>query len=153
MKFFAFLMACFFVLILSEVCADILDDVRKNYGKMALNEELCKSAISEFERTKNNSATHLGYLGGLQTIMANHVFSPVSKLNTFNKGKKNKEQAIKEEPDNAELRFIRLSVQKNAPWFLGYQSNIKEDTEFIHKNRDRIKSDMLKNSIEKLLEY
>lgn len=48
----------------------------------------------------------MAYLGGLQTIWANHVFSPISKLNTFKEGKKNIEQAIKKEPENVELRFI-----------------------------------------------
>ncbi|MBB5440428.1 hypothetical protein HDC92_004129 [Pedobacter sp. AK017] len=107
--------------------------------------------IAELEKTKNNSATHLAYLGGLQTIWTNHVFSPISKLNTFKEGKKNIEQAIKNEPNNAELRFIRLSVQKNAPSFLGYKSSIDEDTEFIKKNKNQISSDILHKNIETLL--
>lgn len=129
----------------------ILDEVRTNYNKLAADKALCKKMILALEETKDNSATHLGYLGGLQTIWANHVFSPISKLNTFNKGKKNLEQAIKKEPKNVELRFIRLSVQKNAPSFLGYYSNIKEDMQFIKNNRSGIKSEILNKHIEPLL--
>lgn len=129
----------------------ILDKVRTNYNKLAADKALCKKMILALEETKDNSATHLGYLGGLQTIWANHVFSPISKLNTFNKGKKNLEQAIKKEPKNVELRFIRLSVQKNAPSFLGYYSNIKEDMQFIKNNRSGIKSEILNKHIEPLL--
>src|SRR5690606_30883120 len=103
------------------------------------------------EKRKNNSATHLAYLGALQAILAKHVFNPISKLNTFKEGKKNIEQAIKIEPDNAELRFIRLSIQKNAPSFLGYRSRINEDIEFIKKNRNLISSDILIENIETLL--
>ena len=124
----------------------ILDKVRTNYNKLAADKALCKKMILALEETKDNSATHLGYLGGLQTIWANHVFSPMSKLNTFNKGKKNIEQAIKKEPNNVELRFIRLSVQKNAPSFLGYHSNIKEDIGFIKNNRGEIKSEILNST-------
>lgn len=129
----------------------ILDEVRANYNRFLSDKELCGKMILELEETKNHSATHLGYLGGLQTIWANHVFSPVNKLNTFNKGKKNIEQAIKKEPNNVELRFIRLSVQKNAPSFLGYQSNIKEDIDFIKNDRSEIKSPVLNRHIEPLL--
>ena len=93
----------------------------------------------------------MAYLGALQTIWANHTLNPLSKLSTFKKGKKNIEAAIKKEPNNAESRFIRLSVQKNAPKFLGYQSNIKEDVEFIKNNRSQIKSNILNQYIEPLL--
>ena len=128
-----------------------LDVVRANYNKLVSNKELCEKIIAELTETKDNSAPHMAYLGGVQTIWANHVFSPISKLNTFKEGKKNIEQAIKKEPDNVELRFIRLSVQKNAPSFLGYKSNINEDTEFIKKNRNQISSDILLKNIGTLL--
>lgn len=128
-----------------------LDVVRANYNKLVSDKELCEKIIAELTETKDNSATHMAYLGGVQTIWANHVFSPISKLNTFKEGKKNIEQAIKKEPDNVELRFIRLSVQKNAPSFLGYKSNINEDTEFIKKNRNQISSDILLKNIGTLL--
>lgn len=129
----------------------ILDEVRTNYNKLAADKALCKKMILALEETKDNSATHLAYLGGLQTIWANHTLNPLDKLSTFKKGKKNIEAAIKKEPNNAELRFIRLSVQKNAPKFLGYQSNIKEDVEFIKNNRSQIKSNILNQYIESLL--
>lgn len=128
-----------------------LDVVRANYNKLVSDKELCEKMIADLDKAKNNSATHLAYLGALQTIWANHVFSPISKLGTFKEGKKNIEQAIKKEPDNVELRFIRLSVQKNAPSFLGYKSNINEDTEFIKENRHQIGSEILKKNIEMLL--
>jgi len=95
----------------------------------------------------------LAYLGGLQTIWANHVFSPISKLNTFKEGTKNIESAIKKEPNNVELRFIRLSIQKNISAFLGYKSNIKEDTQFIKDNRQQITSMDVQKNIGELLKY
>ena len=128
-----------------------LNEVRAVYKKVLSDKALCEKMINELSETKNNSATYLGYLGGFQTIWANHVFSPISKLNTFKEGKKNIEKAIKKEPENVELRFIRLSVQKNAPSFLGYKSNVKEDTDFIKKNRNQIKSAVLEKNIEMLL--
>lgn len=149
MKIFTLIIPALFFLTSFQV--SILDKVRANYDTFLSDKALCQKTISELEKAKDNSVTHLGYLGGLQTIRANHVFSPISKLNTFNKGKNNIEQAIKKDPNNAELRFIRLSVQKNAPFFLGYKSNIREDTELIKKNRSQIKSDILKNNIEALL--
>lgn len=66
----------------------ILDEVRTNYNKLAADKALCKKMILALEETKDNSATQLAYLGGLQTIWANHTLNPLSKLSTFKKGKK-----------------------------------------------------------------
>lgn len=149
MKFIGLIITALF----SMTSADTtnLDVVRANYDKVVSDKKMCIEMIAELEKRKNNSATHLAYLGALQAILAKHVFNPISKLNTFKEGKKNIEQAIKIEPDNAELRFIRLSIQKNAPSFLGYRSSINEDTEFIKKNRNQISSDILLKNIERLL--
>lgn len=146
-KFFLIL----FALILSGFDADLLNDVRANYSKYASDKELCRKMMAELSQTKNSSSTHLAYFGSLKTIWASHVFSPISKFNTFREGKQNIEQAIYQEPENVELRFIRLSVQKNSPSFLGYNSNIREDTEFIRKNMHRINSILLTSNIIQLL--
>jgi len=149
MKFLSFLL--FAILLLTIANTTNLDVIRANYKNAVLDKKMCKKMIAELEKTKDISATHLGYLGGLQAILAHHVFSPISKLNTFKEGKQNIEQAIKNEPNNTELRFIRLSVQKNTPSFLGYKSNINEDTEFIKKNSNQISSDILHKNIKTLL--
>jgi hypothetical protein len=149
MKYISLLLSATFLL--TGPTTTNLDVIRANYSKVVSDKKMCMEIITELEKTKNNSATHLAYLGGLQTIWANHVFNPISKLNTFKEGKKNIEQAIKNEPDNAELRYIRLSVQKNTPSFLGYKSDIKNDTKFIKKNRQQISSDILHKNIDTLL--
>ena len=149
MKFSAFLISALFFL--TSFNTSVLDVLRANYSKLVSDKELCERMIDELTKTQTNSVTHLAYLGALQTIWANHIFSPISKLNTFKEGKKNIEQAIKKEPENAELRFIRLSIQKNTPSFLGYKSNVNEDTEFIKKNIDQIGSSILRKNIETLL--
>lgn len=149
MKLLGLLMSTIFLS--TSATTTSLDVVRASYNKMVSDKKMCKQMIAELEKIKNNSATHLAYLGGLQAVLANHVFNPISKLNTFNEGKKNIEQAIKNEPNNVELRFIRLSVQRNAPSFLGYKSSINEDTEFIKKNTNQINSDILHENIETLL--
>lgn len=149
MKFIGLLISAIFLL--TSAHTTNLDVIRANYHQVLSDKQLCKKMIAELEKTKNNSATNLAYLGGLQTIWANHTFNPISKLDIFKKGKKNIEQAINKEPNNAEIRFIRLSVQKNAPSFLGYKSNIKSDTEFINKNRQQINSVILRKNIDMLL--
>lgn len=128
-----------------------LNEVRTSYSKAVLDKKLCKKMIEELELSKEKSVIALAYLGAYQTIWANHVFNPLSKLATFKKGKNNIESAISKEPENVEIRYIRFSVQKNAPSFLGYNNNLKEDKDFLVKNKKNINSDFVQKNIETLL--
>lgn len=141
-----------FSLLQSSAEVDLLNDVRADYKSLAAKKELCEEYIERLNNNKDLSATHMGYLGGLKTIWANHVFNPVTKLKTFNQGKAHIEKAINWEPDNAELRFVRLSVQSNAPRFLGYHENIVDDTEFLILHRNKIKSTVVQEYINSLLQ-
>lgn len=71
------------------------------------------------------------YLGVAIAAKANMESSPVLKLNKFNEGKALVEQALEDDPTNAEIRLLRLSIQTEAPSFLSYNSNIEGDKRFI----------------------
>lgn len=127
-----------------------LPQLRKNYTKVVSDKNLCDRMIQTLEK-QNNSATQVAYLGALQTIWAKHTPNPVSKLSTFRRGKNNLEKAVKTEPNNIEIRFLRHSVQKNIPKFLGYSEHIGEDRIFLQKNKHRVSDPDLKNLIEETL--
>lgn len=127
-----------------------LSYLRDNYEKAVSDKKLCETIIKDLENN-TQSNVHLAYLGAFQTIWANHVFNPFSKLETFNKGKANIELAVKREGNSAEIRFIRLSVQANCPGFLGYSGNIQQDKLFLKKHLGEVSPDQLKKMIENLL--
>lgn len=147
-KVIGFLTFC--LLVQFNVFAIELDYVRANYDKAVTDKKLCGQMIEDLKDAEQ-TPLFLAYLGALQTIWANHIFSPISKLNTFNQGKKNIEKAVSADKDNAEIRFIRLSVQKNAPSFLGYNSMIKTDEAFLKSHRTKITSELMQSKIDILL--
>jgi len=53
------------------------------------------------------------------------------KLDTFKEGRDLLENSIKSDPQNLEFRFLRLATQENAPGFLNYDNNKKEDASII----------------------
>lgn len=61
---------------------------------------------------------------GLMKVMS-------KKLKTFKTGKLKFEMALKKDSNNAELRFLRLIIQENAPKMLGYNHELKNDKHFI----------------------
>ncbi len=52
------------------------------------------------------------------------------------------EMAIRENPDNAEFRFLRLMVQEHAPGALGYKNDIQNDSEYIRKSYKSLPDDV-----------
>lgn len=138
-------------LIFNDLYAQELEFIRKQYPKAITDRESCREMIALLDNEKQINVVALAYLGAFETIWANHVFNPISKLNTFNKGKNKIEKAVKKEPDNFEIRFIRLSIQQNAPSFLGYGSNIIEDKAFIKTNIHLIDAADLKKNVQALL--
>ena len=123
--------------------AQDVEKYRKNYALAVENKLVCEAMISELEKYED-LPLYKAYLGAFETIWANHLFNPISKLKTFKKGKANLEAAIKADPANIEIVFLRYSVQSNAPKFLGYHKNTQEDKNFILKNKNSVKESSLK---------
>lgn len=123
-----------------------LENIRINYQKAVLDKKLCRTMI-ETLGSGPQSTLHLSYLGAFQSIWAKHTINPIAKLKTFKRGKKNIENAVIREPNNVEIRFVRLSVQLNSPSFLGYKTDIEEDRKFIQTNKKEITSAILKKMI------
>jgi hypothetical protein len=80
------------------------------------------------------------YLAAAEMASAKYMFSPIKKIEAFNSGKVKLEEAILMESTSLELRYIRISIQKNIPSILNYHKNINEDKLFILKNLKGIKS-------------
>lgn len=135
----------------STVNAMDLEYLRKSYSKAASDKVLCKSVMEKLSN-EIESDVHKAYLGGLMTIWANHVSGAIAKLNSFNLGKEIIEKAVKSNPDNVEIRFIRFSVQKNCPSFLGYNKNMAADKKFLKENQHAITSEQLKKMVKSLIE-
>lgn len=79
----------------------------------------------------NPNTSIKGYIAVSHMIEAKHLFNPSSKLSAFNNGKTQLENMIKSDPENLELRFLRIGVQTNTPSFLGYSSQIQTDKKII----------------------
>ena len=75
-----------------------------------------------------------GYVGVMETMLAEEFFWPIQKLNYFNRGKKKIEQAIYNDQEARDLRELRLRVQLNAPIFLSYNDSIERDLNFFISN-------------------
>ena len=109
-----------------------LSHVRSLFGKSYNSEASANELFMALKDVSDHGHPLLtGYKGMSEIMLCPHVWSPVAKLGHFNKGKKLLELAIVNDPQNAELRFLRFSVQTNVPAILRYNRNISEDKKVL----------------------
>jgi hypothetical protein len=104
-------------------------DIRNDFHNNMFNED----ELTILTKNKNypiNNLT-LAYKGISQTMLADYMFLPTTKLSYFNLGKADLEKAIKKEPKNIEFRYLRLLIQLNAPFFLNYNDQIDNDIDLL----------------------
>lgn len=110
----------------------IIYEVRELYQKAAMDENACRQLIELLKPYHGlNNPLLLGYKGGANMMMAQHVLNPFTKLSYFKKGKDMLHRAIEQDAKNVELRFLRFAAQTKAPAFLGYRHKITEDKTFL----------------------
>lgn len=96
-------------------------------------------------------AENKAYKGVATAMYADLVESVSDKLSYFNSGKDLLEQAVAADWYNAEIRFLRFSVQAEVPFFLGYSDKKEEDAgivlDALYKARIDYKSEFWKKAI------
>ena len=111
-----------------------LSRVRSLFEQANMQKSSCIKLINLLEPYNEiNFPILMGYKACATIMMARHVSNPFSKLSYFGKGKKMLEAVIAVNDKVVELRFLRYSIQTNAPSFLGYNKHIAEDKMFLKK--------------------
>lgn len=116
-----------------------IENVRDMYVKSVDDEGTAEKLYRLLQNTTD--PTLKGYKGAVKTILAKHYYNPFSKWAYFQEGAKELDVAINEHPTDPELRFLRFSIQTNAPAFLGYTGNIYNDKDVIISNLAELKFD------------
>jgi hypothetical protein len=101
--------------------------------------EIVENALGELDKEKSTTTVD-AYKGGLTMKKSDYLKSAAKKIETFKVGHKLLESAIKKEPNNAEYRFIRLSIQEHAPKILKYNKNMEEDKVLVLKGYAKMSS-------------
>lgn len=144
------MMFCQLFLIINFVSANELEvtNLRNLYYQAAENEAASKKLSNLLEKVNTKSSPiFVCYKGAADMMEAKYAFNPISKLSKFKKGKNLIEAAIKLDPNDMEMRFLRFSIQTNLPGFLGYDNSIKNDKEVLISKIATVKDENLKGRI------
>ena len=140
------LLLLFFLLANSD-----LSSLRNLYKEASKDKAKANKLLVIADKNSSNNSVFYGYKGAAKIIMAKYAFNPYTKWNLFNEGKDILESAIASDVNNIELRYLRLTIQMNAPNFLGYKSNIDSDKKFLKENINGLNDKELQSIIKNYL--
>ena len=128
----------FVFLVLFSCINLVLFSQRSNYYEV-LNKGNKQQLLNTIDNLPNTGSLNLkkAYTGALYCKLASFHVNVADKVRDFKKGAELLEKAIAIEPMNTELRFLRLTIQENAPPILRYNSNISNDCMWIKSTLDK----------------
>lgn len=144
-KFFLFVFLMTSVFSFSQNLSEFRALMQKGESSETVAKSLLEKSKAEYDKTKLPIYEALAAVGHF--FMAKNGGNPISKYSHFNKGKKLLSEAIKKEPKNLEIRFMRYICQEKTPGFLGYKDNLEEDKKFILSEYKNTKDENLKTYI------
>lgn len=109
-------------------------EIRKKYFEAIGNERKIEKLLKQLQEIHNPSALLLAYCAACESMMAQFSWNPYVKLAQVTKSFDFFGQAIQKEPTNAEIRFLRFSVQHNVPDFLRKNREFEEDKIVLVEN-------------------
>ncbi|WP_316636030.1 hypothetical protein [uncultured Flavobacterium sp.] len=109
-----------------------LATIRKMYPNVTKSDSNAKEFSAKMaDISDNDDKILVAYKAASILLDSNYQKKLTNKIARFKEGAKLLESTIKSEPNNIEIRMIRLSIQENVPRITGYKKNIKEDQKYI----------------------
>ncbi|CAA9195663.1 hypothetical protein ACHRVW_01945 [Flavobacterium collinsii] len=109
-----------------------LTSIRKMYSDVTKSESNAKEFSQKLAAVSNNDDKILvAYKAASILLDSKYEDRLKNKMARFKEGAKLLEATIKNDPNNIEIRMIRLSIQENVPGITGYKKNIKEDKKYL----------------------
>jgi len=100
--------------------------LRRHYQQAAADKTAGEQFYQLMASYDQRDPVVLGYKGAAEAIKARDA-SLLDKLHYVQSAAHTFEQAVALSPQNAEIRFLRFSVETNLPSFLGLSTHIDED--------------------------
>lgn len=137
-----------FVLFIGLFSSPPIGKVRNLYKDCTASKENAIAFYNTLKDVKKTDGILLNsYKNAAIALKAKYEKGAKNKKKLFKEGVLSLEKNISKQPNNIELRLIRLSIQENIPKLLKYNKNILEDKHFINNNLHQVKNKKLRNYI------
>jgi len=104
-----------------------LGELRQHY-QLAIEKE--DAAIAMWRALKDYDgpdAVTVAYKASARSLMAQHLWNPLEKLSQAKESMRLFRKAVRLDPDNIEVRFLRFAIQHSVPSILDIDDERQED--------------------------
>lgn len=117
-----------------------LNEVRRDFHDAVKYPEQSEDFNENLVQFDSSNPTICAYKATSEALMARVLWNPFSKLGRVKEYDRIMNKAIEKDPNNLEIRFLRMSIQYHLPSFLGMSENIQEDKQYILNNTSQIEA-------------
>ena len=138
-----YILVLLFFVNLTNAQSDV-KEVRKIFLLSSDSQLKCSQLNKMTSEKVNESPIYHSYNIVSKIIESKYLINPLKKVKVFKENTKRLDSLLVIYPKILEIRFLRYSIQSNAPKILGYTNFVSEDYEFIMKNISYADEDLKK---------
>ncbi|RTY93938.1 hypothetical protein [Flavobacterium sp. GT3R68] len=119
------------IISISSLLIQDLPDIREDYFLASKSKENTEKFYLLMSKCEKETGVFQAYKGAAIALKSRYATDAKTKKKLFIEGVKGVELALKNNPNNAEIRLIRLSIQEHTPKILKYKAQINEDKKIL----------------------
>ncbi|MEM6342759.1 MAG: hypothetical protein AAF927_02730 [Bacteroidota bacterium] len=104
-----------------------LGELRQQYQLAVKQEEAAIALWQALENYDGPDAVTLAYKASARSLMAQHLWNPLEKLSQAKESMRLFRKAVRLDPKNLEVRFLRFAIQHSVPAILDIADERRED--------------------------
>lgn len=110
-----------------------LTEIRNEYFYASFGSELIEGFNNKLLKIKKRTPIIVAYDAATKAVMTRTTWNWFKKLDYLDESRDLFEEAVKEDPKNVEIRFLRFTVEERIPGYLGYSDHMEIDKVVILK--------------------
>ncbi|MDP5172792.1 MAG: hypothetical protein NWR72_21315 [Bacteroidia bacterium] len=121
-----------------------IDILRTRYQEAVQEEGAAKSLHDQLEPHSHlESGIHQAYRASAFALLGRYAWNPAKKLGFVEDANRVFRKAVRLDPQNPEIRFLRFAIQHHLPSFLNQSNELEEDKAVMLANLPRYKAYLL----------
>lgn len=111
-----------------------ISDLRKVYYQASKDRNAYDQLHQHLDNYKGTDLVVQGFRAGLEGMGAKYAWGPYAKLRQVRNSARLFEEILTKDPNNAEVRFLRYTVEYYIPRYLLMSGNLQDDKKVIFTN-------------------
>lgn len=128
-----------------------MNELRNEYFYASFGSDLIEAYNEKIESIEKRTPIIIAYDAATKAVMTRTTWNWFRKLEYLNESRALFIEAVKKDPNNVEIRFLRFTVEDRIPSYLGYSDHMEDDKDIILKYLENYDSKSINPEISNFL--